>query len=180
MADSSRVLTQKIGNTVFYITRFDPFKALEVFADLQRELLPAVGSVLSAALKSDGETGAGAESNGAGAQRTALAAGDEAAIGLALSSLSSRFGSQAMMAWADRLIDPECVSFELEGRAPQKLDKAGRALAFQDYTEILILLWHVIRHNFATPLARWAGLSGPARKLMEKLSDGSGQTSNPS
>lgn len=153
-----------IGTTIFRISRFDPFRQLKLLGDLQKEVLPAAGSMMAAVFGGEGEA----------------QAKDEQAMLQAFRDLSARLGGDALAAWADRLIDAELVTFELAGRDPQKLTAAHRGMAFSDFSEILELLFHVLEHNFAGPLVRWAGRFGPARETLAKLSAGSNQASNES
>jgi hypothetical protein len=153
-----------IGTTIFRISRFDPFRQLKLLGDLQKEVLPAAGSMLTTAFGSDNPT----------QER------DESAMLNAFRELSAKLGGDALGGWAERLIDPELISFELVGREPQKLTAAHRGLAFTDYAEILELLFHILEHNFAGPLARWVGRFGPAREKLASLSGGSTQASNES
>lgn len=153
-----------IGTTIFRISRFDPFRQLKLLGDLQKEVLPAAGSMMAAVFGGEGEA----------------QAKDEQAMLQAFRDLSARLGGDALAAWADRLIDAELVTFELAGRDPQKLTAAHRGMAFSDFSEILELLFHVLEHNFAGPLVHWAGRFGPARETLAKLSAGSNQASNES
>jgi len=153
-----------IGTTVFRISRFDPFRQLKLLGDLQKEVLPAAGSMLAAVFGGEGEA----------------QAKDEQAMLQAFRDLSVRLGGDALAGWADRLIDSELVTFELAGRDPQKLTPAHRGVAFSDFSEILELLYHILEHNFAGPLARWAGRFGPARAKLANLSGGLTQASNES
>ncbi|EHK65301.1 phage tail assembly chaperone [Achromobacter arsenitoxydans] len=149
----SRNLKVLIGTTTFHITRFDAFRQLELLGDLQKEVLPAAGALLSAVFSADG------------AQER-----DEQAMRLALQDLSARLGGAAMKAWSEKLIDAELVSFELAGRDPQKLTAAHRGLAFEDFSQILELLFHILKHNFAGPFVQWAGRFGPVREKLATLS----------
>lgn len=155
----------KIGETIFRITRFDPFTALALFGDLQRDVLPAVGGLLAAVF--------------AGGPGQEASERDERAAIEAFRELSQQLGGQKLTAWADRLIDEDLVSFEIPGREPAKLSKANRGMAFQDFADILELLFHIVRFNFADPLVRWAGHIGPVRELLAKRSGDSAPTSKP-
>lgn len=148
----------KIGDTVFRILPFDPWRQLELFGNLQREILPSVGGVLNSALAKDSERD------------------DKAAIE-AFRDLSTRFDGATLKKWAELLIDPEYVSFEIDGREPAKLSSANRGLALPDFSYVLELMYHVGRVNFAGPLTRWAGLSGLAQKARAYLSADSATTS---
>ncbi|MBO1013504.1 hypothetical protein IPU70_08090 [Achromobacter sp. SD115] len=150
----SRNIPVVIGTTTFHISKFDAFRQLELLGDLQKEVLPPAGSLLTAVFSPDG----------AGQER------DEQAMRLALQDLSARLGGVALKKWCDELIDPELVSFELPGRDPQKLTPAHRGLAFEDFSQILELLFHILRHNFAGPFVQWAGRFGPVREKLGTLS----------
>ncbi|MBB2918334.1 phage tail assembly chaperone [Cupriavidus alkaliphilus] len=163
-----------IGETAFYIARFDPFTALRMFGDLQKEILPAVGHLLQAAF---GDEGGGKQ--GQPVDKEALDAAADAGLVEALRELSEKLNGAALEAWANRLLDPECVAVSINGR-DAKLDKATRSMAFRDAGDILELMFHIIRFNFADFLLRWVGRSGPAQKLLARLSDGSETTSSKS
>src|SRR5690606_15242080 len=113
-----------VGRTTFYIRRFDAFAALELFGDLQRDILPAAGGALAAVF--------GPEDG----------AKDEQAMLQAFRELSTTLDGKTLQAWADRLIDPDLVAYERDGAEPAKLDKRGREAAFEDFTEILELMFH--------------------------------------
>lgn len=153
-----------IGSTTFRISKFNPFDQLQLLGDLQKEMLPAAGSMLAAVFGGEGEA----------------QARDEQAMLQAFRDLSAKMGGDALLKWASRLIHPELVTFELAGRDPQKLTEVHRGMAFEDFSEILELLFHILQHNFAGPLARWAGRFGPAREKLASLSAGLTQPSNES
>ncbi|KAG1245368.1 hypothetical protein G6F65_021268 [Rhizopus arrhizus] len=44
-----------IGTTIFRISRFDPFRQLKLLGDLQKEVLPAAGSMMAAVFGGEGE-----------------------------------------------------------------------------------------------------------------------------
>jgi len=138
-----------IGTTTFYLQTFAPRDALRIFGDLQKELLPSLGGVLAAVASQD-EGDLNPE---------ALLAG--------IKSFSISLDGKALDAWCDRLIDSERVTYERNGKDARKLSKANMDEAFEDFAEILELLFHIIKLNFAGPLGRWLGLSGPG--LKEKL-----------
>lgn len=140
-----------IGATTFYLQTFAPRDALRIFGDLQKELLPSLGGVLAAVASEDG---------GDINPETLLAG---------IKSFSVSLDGKALDAWCDRLIDPERVTYEKNGKDARKLTKANMDDAFEDFAEILELLFHIIKLNFAGPLGRWLGLSGPG--LKEKLGD---------
>lgn len=164
----SRTKTVVIGSTSFHIARFDAFRQLALLGDLQKEVLPAAGSMLTAVFSQPQQADG------------AVAAQDEEAMVQALRELSARLGGDALRKWADLLIDPELVSFELPGREPQKLTVAQRGMAFEDFSQILELMFHILKHNFAGPLAQWAGRFGPAREKLANLSASLNQPSSES
>ncbi|MCA7086048.1 hypothetical protein K7G19_20880 [Cupriavidus sp. DB3] len=161
----NRVLTVPIGDTEFIIRKIDPFLALQIFGDLQRDILPAVGHLLE-----------GVFAEGKDVQ---VAAKTDAAVAEAVRELSSKLDGASLTAWADRLFNPEFIAVSINGRE-SKLTKEMRALAFRDAGDILELMFHVIRHNFADFFLRWAGRFGSVQGLAAKLSVGSGPTSNAS
>jgi len=151
-----------IGDVTFYIQRFDPFTALELFGDLQRDVLPAAGSA-AVAIFGDKD-----------AER------DDAAMLQAFRELSSTLDGKTLKGWADRLIDPELVAYERDRGDVAKLDKRGRAEAFVDFTEILELMFHIIKWNCEGPLGRWLDRFGGVRERMASLSASLGKTSSES
>jgi len=159
----TRITQVEISGVTFRIVPFDPFRQLELFGNLQKEILPAVGGVLNVAF------GKGGEDEGT----------DRAAIE-AFRDLSTRFDGATLKKWADLLIEPDFVTFEREGREPQKMSKAMRGDALTDFADVLELMFHIGKVNFADPLQRWAGLSGLAQKVLAKMSDGSAKTSSTS
>lgn len=154
--------TVEINGIKFRITPFDAFRQLEMFGDLQKEILPSVGGVLNVAF--------GADKNPENSDRAALAAFRE---------LSSNFDGATLKKWANRLMDEEYITFETPGNEPAKLSLHNRGAAFPDMSYILELMFHIGKVNFAAPLARWAALSGAAQKLVAKLSASSAPTSQP-
>ena len=161
----SRTTSKMIGSTTFHVAKFDAFTQLKLLGDLQKEILPAAGALLGAVLGGD-TAGEGA---GEGAAKAAQKR-DEQAIVDALRQLSTRLGGDDLHKWCGVLITAENVTFELEGRDPQKLTEAHRGLAFADFSEVLELMYLVLMHNFSGPLVRWAGRFGPAREKLASLS----------
>lgn len=155
---------KQIGDVTFRITPFDPFKQLQLFGNLQKEILPAVGGVLNVTL---------------GSEKIADADADAAAI-KAFRELSSNFTGDVLLKWANLLLEDDYITFEFPGSEPQKLTKHNRAEALPDMSYILELMFHVGKVNFADPLQRWAGLSGLAQKLTAKMSGNSEKISSKS
>jgi hypothetical protein len=160
----SREITVEIKHNSYRIRPFDAFKQLAMFGDLQREVLPAIGGVLNVAIGSKGDD---ADSE----------AGDKAAIA-AFRDLSTQFDGKTLLRWANLLLDEQYIIVEMEGRTPEKLDRHVRETALEDFADVLELMFHVGKVNFAAPLQRWASLSGLAQKLTARLpSESSGRTS---
>lgn len=155
----SRILTVTIGQSEFAIRRFDPFMALRLLGDLQRDILPALGNLMQGVLGSDDEAGA------------------ETGLADAVRELSGKLDGNALETWANRLLDPEFVTVIINGR-DSKLTKDMRAMAFDDAGQIIELMVHIIRHNFADFFLRWAGRFGSVQGLKDKLSGASGPTSS--
>lgn len=153
----------QIDGVTFRIRPFDAFRQLRLFGDLQKEILPAVGGVMNVAFATDVSD-----------EKT-----DAAAI-QAFRALSGNFSGDQLEKWAKILLDAEHISFETDGGEPKKLTKNTYDEAFSDFSLVLELMYHVGKVNFADPLARWAGLSGLARKLQDRLSASSGPTSKTS
>ncbi|WP_406611915.1 phage tail assembly chaperone [Alcaligenes aquatilis] len=136
----ARPVEVTVNDTIFLITPMDAFEALEVFGDLQKDLLPAVGELLSLSL------GAQAE------QAEVLMSG-------AIEKLSEKLSGRQLKQWTDRLINADSVAVSMNGR-DMRLDAAARAMVFKEFTDILELLFHVLKVNFASPLGRWLSRSG--------------------
>lgn len=155
----SRIHNVTIGSSEFSIRRFDPFMALELLGDLQRDILPALGSLMA------GVFGKGED------------AATDAAIADTVRELSTKLDGASLQRWANRLLDPEFVTVIINGR-DSKLTKDMRAMAFDDAGQIIELMVHIIRHNFADFFLRWAGRFGSVQGLKDKLSAASGPTSS--
>ncbi|WP_237173044.1 phage tail assembly chaperone [Paracandidimonas lactea] len=127
-----------VGETLFFVTPMDAFEALAAFGDLQKDLLPALGELISVAAGQDD---------------------GEAAMGRAIEKLSTKLDGKQLKYWADRLLTRDTISVEING-ADMPLDVAAKAMAFREFTDILELLAHVIRINFAGPFMRWLSRTG--------------------
>ena len=136
--------TVTIGSRTFGIVKMDAFSALEVFGDLQKELLPALGALMKPE-------------------------GGEAGTADALAALSGSLDGKALSKWADRLLDPDCISVENEEGEPVRLTAERREGAFDNAVEILELMAEIIRENFAAPLMQWLARSGLDRQLSDKI-----------
>lgn len=138
----AKAIEVKIGQTTFFVTKLNAFEALPVFGDLQKELLPALGALMSKDESADGTNGANLEA--------------------ALAKLSENLDGKKLEKWVNRLLDDGHIAYE---------DDAGEAVAFKlqrdghifaDFTEVLQLLVVVIKENFAAPLTQWLNRSGLA------------------
>ena len=134
------------NDTAFLIQPLDAFEALAVFGDLQKDILPAAGGLLGLI---------GGE---------ASEARDEAALADAIAKLSQRLDGKQLTAWANRLLTKDSISVEINGNL-MPLDAAAKSMAFREFTDILELLFHVIKVNFAGPLAGWLNRLGLGQKL---------------
>lgn len=133
-----------IGGYKFGIARMDAFSALEVFGDLQKELLPALGGLM----KPEGEQDGTAQ---------------------ALSVLSGSLSGKSLTKWANRLLDPDYISVENEDGVLEKLTADRREMVFDNAVEILELMVAIIRENFADPLMQWLARSGLEAQLKDKI-----------
>lgn len=136
----------EVAGVTFYYDRMDAFEALEVFGDLQKDVLPSIGGLLSAL----GATGGEGEEALDGASD---------AVAEAVARLSANFTGKQLRHWCDRLITKDRVSVEIEGDA-RRLGQTERRLAFDSFTDILELLFHVLRIEFAEPLFTYANQFG--------------------
>lgn len=149
-----------IKDNIFRITPFDAFAQLRMFGDLQKEILPAIGGVLNVAF-----------------DKTDEGRSDTAAIE-AFRDLSLRFDGKTLERWANLLLDEEHIVVEIDGGNPKKLGRIARDEALTDFADILELMFHVGKVNFAAPLQRWASLSGLVLKLTGKLGSDSSTASS--
>ncbi len=135
-----------INDTAFLIQPLDAFEALAVFGDLQKDILPAAGGLI------------GLIGGEVSEER------DEAALADAIAKLSQRLDGKQLTAWANRLLTKDSISVEINGNL-MPLDAAAKSMAFREFTDILELLFHVIKVNFAGPLAGWLNRLGLGQKL---------------
>lgn len=135
-----------INETAFLIQPLDAFEALAVFGDLQKDILPAAGGLI------------GLIGGEVSEER------DEAALADAIAKLSQRLDGKQLTAWANRLLTKDSISVEINGNL-MPLDAAAKSMAFGEFTDILELLFHVIKVNFAGPLAGWLNRLGLGQKL---------------
>ena len=133
-----------IGEHKFGISRMDAFTALEVFGDLQKELLPALGSLIKPESEQDGTMNA-------------------------LAALSGSLSGKSLTKWANRLLDPDHISVENADGDLEKLTADRREMVFDNAVEILELMVAVIRENFADPLMQWLARSGLEAQLKDKI-----------
>lgn len=158
----SRAQEFTIEGVTFRVLPFDAFTQLQLFGDLQREILPSLGGVLNVAL-TKGES-----------------AGDDAAVITAFRDLCTRLDGTTLTKWAKKLINGDYISYEVDGRDPVKLSAGNMGEALPDFSMVLELMFCVGKVNFASPLQRWASLTGLAQKLTARLSASSPSPSSPS
>lgn len=140
----------EVAGVTFYVDRMDAFEALSTFGDLQKDLLPSLGGLL--ALLGDDDSAS------------------EDALSGAVAKLSQSLNGKQLEYWCDRLLTKDRVSVEVAGEV-KKLDKATRLVVFESFTDILELLYHVIKMEFYAPLVSWLGRVGLGQKLQDALSD---------
>lgn len=129
----------EVDGTVFYVSRMDAFEALAAFGDLQKDVLPAVGGMIAAMADDDKNA--------------------DAAMSQAITKLSTQLDGKQLKYWCDRLLHKDRISVEINGNV-MPLDAATRSMAFGEFTDILELLFHVIKLEFGRPLASWLGRLG--------------------
>lgn len=139
----------KAAGTTFYYDRMDAFEALEAFGDLQKDVLPSLGGLL-ALMGDDDDAG-------------------EQALADSVAKLSQQLTGKQLKYWCDRLLTKDRVSVDIAGET-HKLGQTERCQAFDQFTDILELLYHVLRIEFADPLVSWLGQLGAGQKLQAALS----------
>lgn len=137
-----------INDTVFLISRMDAFDALAAFGDLQKDVLPAVGGLFGAMSDDDSKS--------------------EAAMGEAIANLSAKLDGKQLKYWCDRLLTKDSISVEINGTL-QPLDAAVKSMVFHEFTDILELLFHVVKVNFAGPLVSWLNRAGLGQSLSKSV-----------
>ena len=95
----SRTLSVPIGTTTFHILKFDASTQLKLLGDLQKEILPAAGSLFGAVV--GGQANEGSPGAGEATPR------DEQAVMQALRHLSSRLGGDELQKWFGLLVGPD-------------------------------------------------------------------------
>lgn len=138
------------GGRRFYVQRMDAFEALEAFGDLQKDVLPSLGGLL--ALVGDASDDKA-----------------EATLSEAVAKLSQNLSGKQLKYWCDRLLTRDRVSVDIDGNV-KRLDATARLEAFDDFTDILTLLYEVIKLEFAGPLTRWLSQLGLGQKFQDALS----------
>lgn len=142
-----------IGNTIYYITKMNAFAALPILGELQSELLPSAGGLIGAISGGEGEEF------------------DESKLGDAIASFSKALDGKSLVKWAEKLLDPELVSYEkldehgdADGEV-KKLTKVERDVACEDAIEMVELMAQILIVNFASPLKRLLNRTGLGDKL---------------
>lgn len=134
-----------VRDTTFVIHPMDPFTALKTFGDLQKELLPAIGDLLTLgeAEKPDPEQ-----------------------MSKGIEKLSQKLDGKQLEYWSARLITKDSVFVEVNGSVVP-VDASTRDLAFKEFTDILEVMWHVVRINFAGPLRAFLNRFGKDLSLVK-------------
>lgn len=137
-----------IGENIYYISRFEPFTALEILGDLQKQFAgPFLGVVNGKESATDEEKAA--------------------AMMQAFKNLSSQMDGKTLRALAERLIDKEYIAVVIGGDGqPRKLDKGAMTLAFENVSDIIQLCWEIVQFNYAEVIARISNPTGPAARIM--------------
>lgn len=157
MAERHKV---SIGDNDFFIRRYDPFLALEILGDLQKQFAGPMLSMI------DGKAGGSEEQN-------------QAALMAAFAKLSATMDGKTLRALAERLLNPEYVSVSIGGAEPRKLDASAVMMSLSGAGDIIRLCWAVVSHNYSEVLARLASPTGPAGGLWNRsLSANSGKNSS--
>ena len=147
----------KIGENVYYITRFQPFYALEVFGDLQKLL---VGPFIS---QLDGKE---TPKNANGEMVLNAEAGKS--MMAAFANLSDRLDGKTLRKVAEMLITKDNVSVSIDGAEPRRMDASAQGLAIESPADIIELALEVAKFNYSEVIARLMSPTGPARFLQRK------------
>lgn len=149
----------EVRNHKFFFRRFDPFTAVKVLGDLQKEF---GGPVLSSLKGGDGKE---------------KARGSDALFG-ALAELSEKLDGDKLQKWAERLLNPELVAVSTDGADARKLDKVAAVQCELTADEIIQLCVEVVKFNFEDFSTRWRSLiSSGVSRLLESQLAGSAQNS---
>ena len=147
----------KLNGHTFYIRRMDPFKSLEVLAELQQSLL----SPLLAGMQGKKLSMSDADSN-----TDSILSG--------IYKLSSQLGPKETLRIVRMLLDPEFVSVILNGDGePRKLREPEVAQSMNGAADMLSLCVEIVKENYDDFLAPLAPLISKASSLMENQSGGS-------
>ncbi len=130
----------KIGDNEYTIRRINALEAWPMFGDLQKEFLPAISELIMTVAKPAGGGEDAEEREGR-------------IMAEAIAKISTNLSGERLKYWTDRLLNGDYISVSINGGSPVKLDGTAKALAFQDFSAIPELLFHVLKFNFAGPLA---------------------------
>jgi hypothetical protein len=140
----------RIKDVTFYVDKFRARQGFIVLGELQKDLFPIIGGFFT--------------------QGTTDVVGDAAKPDsgqdmAAFIEASSKINGAMLEKWMDKLINGDMVSFEKPGQRAQKISRQNFDDAFEDFTDIVQLLFEIIKLNFAGPLVRWLGHIGPGLNL---------------
>jgi hypothetical protein len=137
---NERSIDIKIGDNVFTILRINALEAWPLFGDLQKEFLPSISELIMTVAKPAEESADAEEREGR-------------VMAEAIAKVSTSLSGDQLKKWTDRLLTADYISVSINGAPPIKLDGTAKALAFKDFSEVPELLFHVLKFNFAGPLA---------------------------
>jgi proline dehydrogenase len=146
-----------IGENTYFIRRFNPFVALEILGDLQKQFAGPLISQL------DGkESPKDADGN--------IILNGETANNLMRSfeSLSAKLDGKTLRNIAERLIDKEYISVSIGGDNPRQLNQTAQGLAFESVSDIFTLCWEILKFNYSEVITRLSSPTGPVRSLLRK------------
>lgn len=144
-----------IGENTYYITRFPPFKALEILGDLQKQFAGPLISQLDgkeSAKDADGNVILDSE------------AGNKLMNSFA--SLSAKLDGKTLREIAERLLTKENINVSINGEPERKFDAAAQGLALESVADIITLCWEVLKFNYSEVITRLSSPIGRARSML--------------
>jgi hypothetical protein len=146
-----------IGDNTYYIRRFQPFLALEILGNLQKQFAGPILAQLDGKETPRNEAGEIVLNPEAGQRMME-----------SLSRLSEKLDGTTLRKIAETLVDKEYISVSINGADPRKLDATAQGLAFESVADIFTLCWEVLKFNYSEVIARLSSPTGPARFLVRK------------
>lgn len=163
---NDKVKEVPMGDDVFYIHRFNAFKAMRVLGDVQKVILPVIGGAMK---------GLGSASPDADTTDMTVVAGAAQEIFM---TLPERLDGERLESLARTLIMGENVAVSIGGNSRQSW--LNESLVNQVFVgrsfDMLALMWHVFNHNYmdfsmlsSVPAGVQGALAELKRKFQEKL-----------